>query len=270
MGNISQRNIYCEIFDVWGIDFMGPFPTSSEFIYILLAVDYVSKWVEAIPAKTNDSKVVADFIKSFIFVRFGFTRAIISDRGMHFCNRTVGALLKEYHVTHKVSTAYHPQTNGQAEVSNREVKSIEDLEFEHRAYWAVKSFSTSLVGASESRKLELQELEEIRNDSYENAAIYKEKTRLLHDKMTSRKEFTVGQTVLLFQSRFKLFPGKLRSRWIRPYVVTDVVFHGAIEIRSLATNKVVKVNGQRLKPYYEGFQVETVESLTLYEPIYDD
>ncbi|XP_074300377.1 uncharacterized protein LOC141631634 [Silene latifolia] len=127
-----------------------------------------------------------------------------------------------------------------------------------------------MIGAGESRKLELQELEEIRNDSYENAAIYKEKMRLLHDKMISRKEFTVGQKVLLFQSRFKLFPNKLRSHWVGPYVVTDVAFHGAIEIRSLATNKVLKVNGQRLKPYYEGFQVETVESLTLYEPIYED
>ncbi|XP_074298418.1 uncharacterized protein LOC141629293 [Silene latifolia] len=127
-----------------------------------------------------------------------------------------------------------------------------------------------MVGAGENQKLELQELEEIRNDSYENAAIYKEKTRLLHDKMISRKEFTVGQKVLLFQSRFKLFPGKLRSRWVGPYVVTDVAFHGAIEIRSLATHKVLKVNGQRLKAYYEGFKVETVESLTLYEPIYED
>ncbi|XP_074300717.1 uncharacterized protein LOC141632024 [Silene latifolia] len=250
---------------------MGLFPNSSGFICILLAVDYVSKWVEAIPTKTDDSKVVADFIKSFIFVRFGFPRAIISDRGTYFCNRIVGALLKKYHVTHKVST-----TNGQVEVSNREVKSIlektvnPNLELEHRAYWAVKSFNTSVVGAGENRKLELQELGEIRNDSYENAAIYKEKTRFFHDKMIFRKESTVGKKVLLFQSRFMLFPGKLRSRWVGPYVVTDVAFHGAIEIRSLATNKVLKVNGQRLKPYYEGFQVEKVESLTLYEPIYED
>ncbi|KAM1818349.1 hypothetical protein PS2_000136 [Malus domestica] len=113
-----------EIFDVWGIDFMGPFPSSFGFSYILLAVDYVSKWVEAKATRTNDSKVVADFVKTNIFSRFGMPRVLISDGGSHFCNCTIEALLKKYHVTHKVSTPYHPQTNGQAEVSNREIKQI--------------------------------------------------------------------------------------------------------------------------------------------------
>ncbi|CAN6560009.1 unnamed protein product [Malus baccata var. baccata] len=113
-----------EIFDVWGIDFMGPFPPSFGFTYILLAVDYVSKWVEAKATRTNDSKVVADFVKTNIFARFGMPRVLISDGGSHFCNRTIEALLKKYKVTHKVSTPYHPQTNGQAEVSNREIKQI--------------------------------------------------------------------------------------------------------------------------------------------------
>ncbi|KAL9241866.1 hypothetical protein vseg_015926 [Gypsophila vaccaria] len=126
VGTISKKRempqtpmLYCEIFDVWGIDFIGPFPKSDGYLYILLAVDYVSKWVEAIPTKTDDAKVVATFIKSYIFTRFGFPRALISDRGTHFWNRTIEALVKKYGVTHRVSTAYHPQTNGQAEVSNR-------------------------------------------------------------------------------------------------------------------------------------------------------
>ncbi|CAN6697888.1 unnamed protein product [Malus baccata var. baccata] len=113
-----------EIFDVWGIDFMGPFPSSHGFVYILLAVDYVSKWVEARATRTNDSKVVADFVKTNIFARFGMPRVLISDGGSHFCNRTIEALLKKYGVTHKVATPYHPQTSGQAEVSNREIKQI--------------------------------------------------------------------------------------------------------------------------------------------------
>ncbi|KAM1816000.1 hypothetical protein ACFX12_000462 [Malus domestica] len=130
-GNIGQKDqmpqvpiFVVEIFDVWGIDFMGPFPSSFGFTYILLAVDYVSKWVEAKATRTNDSKVVADFVKTNIFSRFRMPRVLISDGGSHFCNRTIGALLKKYHVTHKVSTPYHPQTNGQAEVSNREIKQI--------------------------------------------------------------------------------------------------------------------------------------------------
>ncbi|KAK4405905.1 hypothetical protein Sango_0597000 [Sesamum angolense] len=113
-----------EIFDVWGVDFMGPFPSSCGFSYILLAVDYVSKWVEAKATRTDDSAAVIGFVKSHIFNRFGVPRAIISDQGSHFCNRAVGTLFKKYGVHHRVATAYHPQTNGQAEVSNREVKSI--------------------------------------------------------------------------------------------------------------------------------------------------
>eukprot|EP00257_Ricinus_communis_P014931 XP_015572729.1 uncharacterized protein LOC107260982 [Ricinus communis] len=104
-------------------DFMGPFPPNGN-IYILLAVDYVSKWVVAKATRTNDSKVVIDFLKSHIFFTFGTPKALISDRGTHFCNRVVEALLKKYNVTHRTSTAYRPQTSGQAEVSNGEIKSI--------------------------------------------------------------------------------------------------------------------------------------------------
>ncbi|CAN6583786.1 unnamed protein product [Malus baccata var. baccata] len=105
-----------QLLSIQGIDFMGPFPSSFGFIYILLAIDYVSKWVEAKAIRTNDSKVVADFVKTHIFSRFGMPRVLISDGGSHFCNRTIEALLKKYHVTHKVPTPYHPQTNGQAEI----------------------------------------------------------------------------------------------------------------------------------------------------------
>ena len=83
----QQPMLYCEVFDIWGIDFMGPFPPSFGFSYILLAVDYVSKWVEAIATRTNDSRVVMSFVRSNIFCRFGIPRAIISDQGTHFCNR---------------------------------------------------------------------------------------------------------------------------------------------------------------------------------------
>ncbi|KAM2490111.1 hypothetical protein PS1_047019 [Malus domestica] len=113
-----------EIFDVWGIDFMGPFPPSYGFTYILLVVDYVLKWVEAKATHTNDSRVVADFIKVNIFSKFGMPRVFISNEGSHFCNHTIEALFKKYNVKHRVSTPYHPQTNGQAEVSNREIKQI--------------------------------------------------------------------------------------------------------------------------------------------------
>jgi hypothetical protein len=103
---------------------MGPFLPSFGFEYILVAVDYVSKWIEAMAIRTNDHKVVIKFIHSNIFSCFGTPRAIISDGGKHFCNRFLKTLLLKYSVTHKVATPYHPQTSGQVELSNREIKRI--------------------------------------------------------------------------------------------------------------------------------------------------
>ncbi|GJZ21495.1 reverse transcriptase domain-containing protein [Tanacetum coccineum] len=98
-----------------GIDFMGPFPSSRGNKYILVAVDYLSKWVEAKALPTNDARVVCKFLKS-LFSRFGAPRAIVSDRGTHFCNDQFSKVMLKYGVTHRLSTAYHPQTSGQVEV----------------------------------------------------------------------------------------------------------------------------------------------------------
>ena len=113
-----------ELFDVWEIDFMGSFPLTFGHSYILVGVDYVSKWVEAIACKHNDHKVVVKFLKKNIFTSFGVPKAIISDVGTHFCNRTFNNLLARYGVKHKVARPYHPQTSGQVELANLEIKNI--------------------------------------------------------------------------------------------------------------------------------------------------
>ncbi|GJT12613.1 reverse transcriptase domain-containing protein [Tanacetum coccineum] len=113
----------CEIFDVWGIDFMGPFPSSRGNKYILVAVDYLSKWVEAKALPTNDIRVVVKILKS-LFAQFGTPRAIISYRDTYFCNDQFAKVMLKYKVTHRLSIAYHPQTSGQVEVSNRGLKRI--------------------------------------------------------------------------------------------------------------------------------------------------
>lgn len=103
---------------------MGTFPPSFSNLYILVAVDYVSKWVEAAALPTNDSKVVMNFLQNNIFTRFGNPRAIINDEGKHFCKIHLTAFLAKYRVTHKIATRHHPQTSGQVEISNMELKWI--------------------------------------------------------------------------------------------------------------------------------------------------
>lgn len=101
-----------EIFDLWGIDFMGPFSLSFGYRYIFVRVAYISKWVKAIPTRANDHRFVIKFLKEYIFVRFSFPQAIISDEGTHFCNKPFENLLKKYGITHRVAIPYHPQTSG--------------------------------------------------------------------------------------------------------------------------------------------------------------
>ncbi|KAI3682101.1 hypothetical protein L2E82_50133 [Cichorium intybus] len=269
LGNISKRDqmplnpiLVVDIFDVWGIDFMGPFPTSHGYVYILVAVDYVSKWIEAKATRTNDHHVVCKFVKKNIFTRHGVPRVIISDGGSHFKNFKFGRLLKHYGVNHRIATPYHPQTSGQVEVSNRQIKEIiqktvktdrkdwslrlDDalwayrtayktpiettpyrlvygkgchlpVEIANRALWAVKKVNMDYTAAGKERKFQLSELEELRDEAYENAATYKSKMKRYHDAKLRLKVFEVGQKVWLYNSRLKMFPEKLRSKWNGPY-----------------------------------------------------
>uniref|UniRef100_A0A2N9FX66 Integrase catalytic domain-containing protein n=1 Tax=Fagus sylvatica TaxID=28930 RepID=A0A2N9FX66_FAGSY len=138
--SLSNLPWYAYIVNYLAVDFMGPFPPSFGYLYILVVVDYVSKWVEAMACKNNDHKTVVKFLKEHILSRFGTPRAIISDQGTHFCNKPFEALMSKYGVIHKVATSYHPQTSGQVELANREIKQIlEKMVNPDRKDWIFKT-----------------------------------------------------------------------------------------------------------------------------------
>nr|GEU57371.1 reverse transcriptase domain-containing protein [Tanacetum cinerariifolium] len=255
-----------KIFDVWGINFMWPFPSSRGNKYILVAVDYLSKWVEAKALPTNDARVVCKFLKSF-FPRFVTPRAIISDRGTQFYNDQIAKVMLKYGVTHRLATTYHPQTSGQVEVSNRGLKRIlERTVGENRASWSDKlddalwAFRTAFktpIGCTPYKlvlrviiaKVQLNELNELRDQAYENSLMYKEKNKRLYDSKIKDRVFNVGDRVLLFNSRLKIFSGKLKTRWSRPFTITQVFPYGTVKL-SQTDGPNFKVNGHRLKHYF--------------------
>ncbi|XP_049391401.1 uncharacterized protein LOC125855708 [Solanum stenotomum] len=182
LGTISRRHemplsniLEVEIFYVWGIDFMGPFLPSSGNQYILVVVDYVSKWVEAVSLPSNDSRVMIKFIKKHIFTRFSTPRAIISDGGCYnlpFSNEWPSGGFKQ---------------RGEANFA----------ENEHQAYWAIKRLNLDLELADKKRVNQLHELEEFRLHAYENSKLYKEKTKKWHDKYIVARTFTPGEQVTM-------------------------------------------------------------------------
>nr|GEU56674.1 reverse transcriptase domain-containing protein [Tanacetum cinerariifolium] len=278
-GKFSQRDEMpqnaiqvCEIFDVWGIDFIGPFSSSKGNKYILVAVDYLSKWVEAKALPTNDARVVVKFLKS-LFSRFGIPRVIISDRGTYLCNDQFTRVMIKYEVTHRLATAYHPQTSGQVEVSNHGLKRILErtirenhaswsdklddalwafrtafktligctpyklvygkschlpIELENRSYWALKHVNFDLKTTGDHRKLQLNKLNELRDQAYENSLIFKERTKKLHDSKIKNRIFNVG-----------------------PFTITQVFPYGTVEL-SKPNGPNFKVNGHRVKHYFGG------------------
>nr|GEX31020.1 reverse transcriptase domain-containing protein [Tanacetum cinerariifolium] len=213
--------------------------------------------------------------------------------GTYFCNDKFAKVMSKYGVTHRLDTAYHLQTSGQVEVSNRGLKRILErtvrenraiwseklkdalwafrtayktpigctlyklfygkscylpIKLEHKAYWALKYVNFDLKTTGDHRKLQLNEL---RDQAYENYLIYKEKTKKLHDSIIKNRIFNVGDRVLLFNTCLKIFSGKLKTRWSGPFTITKVFSYGTVDL-SQRDGPNFKVNDHRVKHYFGG------------------
>nr|GEV53921.1 reverse transcriptase domain-containing protein [Tanacetum cinerariifolium] len=217
--------------------------------------------VEAKALPTNDARVVVKFLKS-LFSQFGTPSAIISDlevsnRGLkHILERTVGenrALWSD-----KLDDALWAfRTAFKTPIGCTPYKLVYEnschllIELEHKAYWALKHVNFNLNTAGDHRKLQLNELNKLRDQAYENSLIYKERTKKLHDSKIKNHIFNVNDQVLLFNSRLKIFSGKLKTRWSGPFTITQVFPYGTVEL-SQPNGPNFKVNGHRVKHYFGG------------------
>ncbi|GJY67201.1 reverse transcriptase domain-containing protein [Tanacetum coccineum] len=208
---------------------MGPFPSSNGNKYILVAIDYVSKWVEAQAFPASDAPNIVNFLK-WLFARFEIPKALISDRGTHFCNYQMERAMKRKEWSHKLDEALWAfQTVYKTPLGTTLFRIIYGkayyllVELEHKAYWAIKACNMDLTKVGTNMFLQINELDELRLEAYESSISYKERTK-------------------------RLFLGKLKSRWYGPFEVSKDMENGAIKLYDEDGNEFI-MNKQRVKPY---------------------
>ena len=271
-----------------GIDFVGPLPkTEKGNRYIIVAIDYFTKWPEAKAVPVNTAAETEQFLYEDIICQHRCLQIILSDRGTHFKNRLIEGLTKRFEIRHLFSTPYHPQTNGLVERFNRTLcESLAKLSQQTKqwddhvksvlfAYRTSKQATTKLtpfyltygreatLPIDEKPPLEEHLTERItslidrlphdREDIHKRIALQQSKQKAHHDRQIKHKiEFNIGDKVLLYRAeKEKQWTGKLDEKWKGPYYIHLVQPHGSYKLRTI-DGQVLKApfNGRLLKYYY--------------------
>nr|GEX69896.1 reverse transcriptase domain-containing protein [Tanacetum cinerariifolium]GEX69916.1 reverse transcriptase domain-containing protein [Tanacetum cinerariifolium] len=206
--------------------------------------------IQAKALPTNDARVVVKFLKS-LFARFGTPRVIISDRERTISENCASWFDKLDDALWAFRTIFKkPIGCTLYKLVYRKACHL-PIELEHKAYWALKHCNFDLKTAGDHQKVQLNELNKLRDQAYVNSLIYKEKAKKITDSKIKNRVFNVGGRVLIFNSRLKIFSGMLKTRWTGRFTIAYVFPYGTIEL-SQANGLNFKVNGHRLKHYFGG------------------
>jgi hypothetical protein len=298
-----QPQVVMEPFERWALDFVGPFnPKSNQKDYILVATDYMTKWVEAVALPNATEEVVIKFLFE-LFVCYGLPREVIMDGGSQFTTHKISATLRNYHIKHRVTSPYHPQENRQVESTNKVLEAILTktvstnrqnwavelpnalwayrttwrnttgyspyhlvfgkepifpIEFEIKTLRMAQEIGLDLTEAHTQRLQQLNELDEARLFSLQCTTVIQQQRASWHDKHIKKKSFQKGDWVLLYDSRFQDFPGKLQTRWLGPYEIKEVHDNGTVTLVTIdGSGSPFLVNGHRLRLYHQPLSKES-------------
>eukprot|EP00253_Pinus_taeda_P033122 PITA_33122 len=253
-----QPQVTLEPFEKWGMDFVGPInPPSKKRSYIIVCTNYLTKWAETKAIKATTEEKVPEFSRENIFCKFGYLRELVTDQGSQFTSNLIEDFLAHHKIKHRTSTQYHPQKNGQVEVTNRALEGIltkvvsssrkdwadhlVEATWTYNTTWKTKTSFTPYELVYGKKALLSIEFE---MQALLHSEVVQLQRKIWHERHLNEKQFQPGDWALLYDSRHKDFKGKLRTRWLGPYTVEKYNDNGSVLIRTIDEEAIpILVNG---------------------------